>query len=373
MISSQTLTEEQRLLVDSAENFLSQNCNSRSDAGEDVLLWQQMLDLGWAAVHIPEEYGGLGLGLFELGLLQQLMGKYLFRSPFFTSVVLVQTLLLEAAREEVKESLLPALVEGAQSGTLIFNKGLCPQDGKPYVKAVRNKDGWTLSGLAEQVLDSEVDLFALVVAELEEGDSGLFYVPVNTPGVSKSVLKVWDLTRPQSTWNFEDVQLSSDARIDKPGVFYSLSEALGRCSAFYAVMLAAEQLGGASRCLELTLQYTLERHQFNRSIASFQAVKHRCAEMLVEIEKSKSALEGVLSELTSSSTSELTQCAAITRIQSSECYRFCASEAIQLHGGVGFTWEYDPQLHFKRAQWGSQWFGTDDTWRALLVNQLIGE
>jgi len=230
-----------------------------------------------------------------------------------------------------------------------------------------------LNGTASQVLDSNIETFSLVVAELEDGGCALFNVPADREGIERNRLDVWDFSKPQSSWSFNEVNLSSKARVDDSSSTAPLQLALQRCHAYFALMHASEQLGGASRCIELTRQYTAERKQFGRSIASFQAVKHRCAQMLIALEQSHSAVQGVLSEIAELSESELLQHVAIARVQSSECYRFCSAEAIQLHGGVGFTWEYDPQLHFKRAQWGSQWFGSTDFWRDEIADRLFGD
>ncbi len=148
---------------------------------------------------------------------------------------------------------------------------------------------------------------------------------------------------------------------------------LARAQVAAMLQLAAEQVGGAARCLALTTAYTAERVQFGRAVASFQAIKHRCAEMMVRIETARSVVRATAARLAAGEGSDaaLQAEAAAARVLATEAYRFCAQEAIQLHGGVGFTWEYDPQMHFKRAQWASQWLGPVEQWREALAVQLL--
>ena len=363
-------TDEQRALRETATAFLAGHANARNGRDGDAALWQTMAELGWPAVLVPEEFGGLGLGIPEAVVLLEEMGRSLTRSPFFATVALAQPLLLHAASEEACQRWLPGLAEGSATATVIAAPGVSPafRHDQLAIRACRRGDSWALQGCAEQVLDGEGADMAFVVAALEDGECGLFHVSADTPGLQRSGLDSWDSTRPQGRWRFDGVQLPLEARIDRPAGFVA---GVAHALQLAALMLAAEQVGGAARCLELTVAYTGERRQFGRPIAVFQAVKHRCAQMMVKLETARSALQGALAALELDEPAVASEI-AVARVLATEAYRFCAAEAIQLHGGVGFTWEYDPQLHFKRAQWASHWFGDADAWRDVVADGVLG-
>lgn len=368
---SAILTEEQRALQETAAAYLAQHANAREGRDGDQALWQGIAELGWTAVIVPEAFGGLGLGLAEAAVLLEESGRQLTRSPLFSAVALTHPLLVRCATEAACQRLLPALAEGRGIATLIAGPGLSPFVGAAglEIQARRDGDGWVLDGTAPQVLDGDTADTAFVVARLDDGGMGLFEVPAGLAGVTRSALAAWDLSRPQARWQLEGVRLGAEARLDAPG---ALDGGLSAALATTALLLAAEQVGGAARCIELTVAYTRERQQFGRPVAAFQAVKHRCAEMMVKLEGARSALGGALAACAGLQGALALDEIAVARVQAAEAYRFCAAEAIQLHGGVGFTWEYDPQLHFKRAQWGRQWFGTPDAWRDAVADSLLG-
>lgn len=364
------LTDEQRALQDAASTFLTDFCNARKPVSADSELWERMIEFGWTAVHVPEEFGGLGLGAVEVCLLMEEMGRRLIRSPFLANVALAQTVLIEAAGPEAKKHWLPLLAAGEANATLILAPGLNWSPGTLSMAAVRDADEWILNGAAAQVIDDGSADMAFVAARIADGRTALFHVPADIPGLTRVPLDPWDLTRPQASWTLRDVRLAPVARIDAPGL---LDAGLVRTVALAALYLAAEQVGGAAQCLDMTVAYTTERIQFGRPIASFQSVKHRCAEMMVRIETARSAVRGVAALAAETSDARaLAREVAVARVLAVEAYRYCAQEAVQLHGGVGFTWEYDPQLHFKRAQWGSQWFGPVSRWRESVADHLLG-
>lgn len=363
------LSEEQLALQDAATVFLSDFGNARQPVAVDAELWRRIAELGWTAVHVPESLGGLGLGAVEVCLLMEEMGRRLIRSPFLASVVLAQTALLEVATPAAQELWLPPLTSGEASATLILAPGMNWSAQTLPIAYRRDGDHWLLNGVAAQVLDDGSADMAFVAARNADGRVALFHVSANAPGLERTPLNVWDLTRPQSAWSFHNVSLPSAARIDVPDV---IDAGLSRSVSLAALYLAAEQVGGAAQCLDMTVAYTKERVQFGRPIASFQAVKHRCAEMMVHIETARSAVRGIAATVASmAGAEELAREVAAARVLAVESYRFCAQEAVQLHGGVGFTWEYDPQLHFKRAQWGSQWFGAVSEWREQVASYLL--
>lgn len=364
-----TLNDEQRALQDMAAGFATEFANVRKGAEHDGALWQRMVELGWAAVHAPEAFGGLEMGATELCLLMEEMGRQLLRSPFLPSVVLAQTLVMEAGSEAAKAEWLPRLVEG-QVATVIAAPALgFADDGVFAVSACAAGADWVLDGTAEQVLDCGASEVAFVVARLDGGGVGVFAVPAGAEGVTRAALDAWDPSRPQSSWQFRSVKVPAVARVDGEGV--DVAMAYRRSVALAALAVAAEQVGGAAQCLALTVAYTAERAQFGKPVATFQAVKHRCAEMMVQLETARSAARGVAARFAELDPKALFGQVAVARVLATGAYRYCAQEAIQLHGGVGFTWEYDPQLHFKRAQSASQWFGRVEHWRERLAADLM--
>lgn len=366
------LSDEQRALLETAADFLAAQTNARKESDADAELWSRIVELGWAAVQVPEDLDGLGLGQVELALLMEEMGRRLARTPFLANVVLSQTALLQAASAEAQQRALSALAYGERTATLILGPGLDAEPASLTVKARRDGDGWVLAGEAAQVLDDGLLTHAYVAARIEEAPGlALFELTVDAPGLSRTPLEVWDLTRPQASWRFDEVRLTADARVDDPT---RVLAGLARTRVLAALQVAAEQVGGAAQCLQLAVDYTKERVQFGKPVASFQAIKHRAAEMMVRMETARSTVLGVAARVAQGSgldDAALSAEVAAARVQATEAYRYCAQEAIQLHGGVGFTWEYDPQMHFKRAQWASQWFGPTRDWREALAAHLL--
>lgn len=369
------LSDEQRALQETAADFLAAHTNARKEADADAELWTRIVELGWAAVQVPEDLDGLGLGPVELALLMEEMGRRLARTPFLANVVLAQTALLQAASAQAQQRALAALAYGERTATLILGPGLDAAPASLTVKARRDGEGWVLAGEAAQVLDDGLLTHAYVAARIEEAPGvALFELAVDAAGLSRTPLEVWDLTRPQARWRFDEVRLTADARVDDPT---QVLAGLARTRVLAALQVAAEQVGGAAQCLQLAVDYTKERVQFGKPVASFQAIKHRTAEMMVRMETARSTVLGVTARVAQGALGNGLDDAALAaevaaaRVQATEAYRYCAQEAIQLHGGVGFTWEYDPQMHFKRAQWASQWFGPTRDWREALAAHLL--
>lgn len=369
------LSDEQRALQETAADFLAAHTNARKEVAGDAELWSRIVELGWAAVQVPEDFDGLGLGPVELVLLMEEMGRRLARTPFLANVVLAQTALLQAGSAEAQQGALAALAYGERTATLILGPGLDAAPASLTVKARRNGEGWVLAGEAAQVLDDGLLTHAYVAARIEEAPGvALFELAVDAAGLSRAPLDVFDLTRPQARWTFNEVRVGAEARVDDPA---RVLAGLARTRVLAALQLAAEQVGGAAQCLQLAVDYTKERVQFGKPVATFQAVKHRVAEMMVRMETARSTVRGVAARVAQGAQGNGLDDAALAaeiaaaRVQATEAYRYCAQEAIQLHGGVGFTWEYDPQMHFKRAQWASQWFGPARDWREALAAHLL--
>ncbi len=229
--------------------------------------------------------------------------------------------------------------------------------------------GSVINGQFDLVADGASADLLIVPARDSQGAVALYALPATLPGIRRTPLKNFDLTRRVAAITLSNVVLPADAQIaTPPQVAALMPRALSRAR----LALAAEQLGGAQQCLDLTLAYTAERVQFGRTIASFQAIKHRCAEMMVKIEATRSAIYGAaaVAENPALATDFLLEAAAAKAL-ASDTYCHCAADAIQLHGGVGFTWEYDPQLYFKRAQASAHWLGSADALRERIASALL--
>lgn len=374
-----TLTDDQALIRDSAESFLAKNSDSasvrramESAAGYDATLWQRIgEELGWCATSVPEEYGGLGLSCVELTLLTEQMGRRLLCAPFFSTVCLAATALLETAGVDAKRRYLPEIAAGKLSAALGLAATGVDWDPRGRPATARKSDQqYLLSGHFGHVIDGATAQILLIPARVSNKWS-LFAIPADASGVTRTPLATLDQTRRLAELRLTDVQVPADARIAEGA---TVAEGLARTGAIAAIALASEQVGGAQQCLDLTLAYVAERAQFGRKIASFQAVKHRCAEMMVKIEAARSAVYGAARAVSRElPTAELRLEAACAKVSATDAFFYCASEAIQLHGGVGFTWEYDPHLYFKRAQATSHWFGGSDALREQVAETLLGD
>jgi alkylation response protein AidB-like acyl-CoA dehydrogenase len=371
-------TEEQEELRESARSFLADHSAPEhvrrameSELGYDPEVWKRIgAELGWPAVIVPEAYGGLGLGAVELTALLEVMGESLFCAPFFASVCLGARALLLAGSEAHKQEHLPRLAEGHTTATLAWMESDAGLDAAAIETVVtRDGDDLVLTGRKRFVLDGHsADL--VVVAARAAGSSGedgvsLVLVPGSSPGLERRALATLDQTRRLAELDLHGVRVPLSARLGDEGAGWA---ALQRTLDLGAIALAAEQLGGAQRCLDLSV----ERVQFGRPIGSFQAIQHKCADMMLAVECARSAAYAaacVAGETEESN--ELARAASLAKATASDAFFRCAADAIQIHGGVGFTWEYDVHLYFKRAQWGESYLG-DPAWHRERVARLIG-
>ncbi|MEG3062764.1 MAG: acyl-CoA dehydrogenase family protein [Comamonas sp.] len=373
-----SLSTDQRMIRDAAAEFLAEQSPSTavrdamgSERGYDPALWERMgAEMGWCGLSIVEEWGGLGLSWVEVALLLEQMGRRLLCSPYFATVCLAATALHESGNTAAGAKWLPAIAAGRLRATLGFGAtGIGWEAANVTAVASRTSEGFTLTGSLRHVPDGAQAELLLIAAQLD-GAAALFAVPAGAAGLKVKEHAGMDLTRRTAQVTLQNVQLARDALIVDGD---RAAAALQRTAALAAIALAAEQLGGAQQCLDLTLAYVSERVQFGRTLASFQAVKHRCAEMMVRIESTRSAVTGAAraASAVGIGTPELQMEAACAKVFASDAFYFCAQEAIQLHGGVGFTWEYDPQLYFKRAQSSAQWLGTSDALREHVAAALL--
>jgi alkylation response protein AidB-like acyl-CoA dehydrogenase len=375
-------SEEQQALREQAQEFLTQHSGSEavrrameSEIGFDAELWKRIgAELGWTALCIPEAYGGVGLGAVELTALMERMGEHLLCAPFFSTVCLASQAILLGGSEAQKRALLPGIADGRRSAALAYAEtGRVQELGALETRFEDESDGgFRISGAKRYVVDGHsADL--LVVAARRAGSRGesdleLFLVEATLPGVQRRALPGLDMTRRLAEIVFDDVRVPREAKLgDASGRGGAvLRETLDRA----AIALAAEQVGGAQRCLDLSVAYAKERVQFGRPIGSFQAIKHQCADMLLLVESARSAAYHAAC-VAADGGEDLAVAASLARAWCSDAYFRCAGDAIQIHGGVGFTWEYDPHLHFKRARCSQSLLGDSD-WHRERVARAMG-
>lgn len=359
-----TFTEEQEMIRDTADAFLARASSSAavrsamvSELGYDPQLWASITqEMFWQAIHIPEQYGGMGLGYVELVAMLEQMGRYLLCSPFYSTVCLASNALLLAGTEQQKEKYLPEIVAGS-TATLAYTGASGRWDASTIdVICQPQGDGFLLNGSYRFVADGHSADLLIVAARApdshgEEGVS-LFVLPATTEGITRQCLPTMDQTRKQAQLEFHNVSVDSASVMQLPGSAWPLLEKIIDLA---TVAISADQLGGSQQTLDSTVDYLQQRMQFGRVVASYQAVKHKAADMMVKVEASRSAVyyaACIADEALQGGAlgSQLAEVASIAKAYCSDAYFHNAGTAIQLHGGVGFTAEYDIQLYFKRAK-----------------------
>jgi alkylation response protein AidB-like acyl-CoA dehydrogenase len=361
------VTEEQRELRATLRRFFAGRSPSTevrrlmaTSEGYDPAVWAQLSgQLGLPGLAVPEEYDGAGFGLRELVVVLEEMGRVLLCAPYLASVVLAAGTLTRCADEDARRDLLPGIAAGAVIATLAWTDAA----GGTETTAERADGGWVLDGTKTFVLDGHIADLVLVVARGPGGPS-LFAVDGRAPGLTRTGLPTLDQTRKLARLEFAAVP----ARLI--GAAGTAGELLATTLDHAAVALAAEQLGGAQRVLEMSVEYAKVRHQFGRPIGGFQAVKHKCADMLVAVESSRSAVM-YAAAVADADPMELPVAAALAKAYCSDAYLHVAGENIQIHGGIGFTWEHDAHLYFRRAKSAQLLFGTPADHRAWLARRIL--
>lgn len=370
-----SLNEEQKMIAESAAVFLQEKSStaqvrkvSETEGGLDRALWQEVLDMGWCSVALPEAAGGMGLGWRELVLLQEQMGYHLACVPFFDAVVAVTPLWQALSQTELGLGVVERL---AASGRICV-LGMTVRGELPAAATVTVEgDTLVLNGQWSQVgSGAHADVF-LLPATLPCGSLGLLEVHAKEEGLSVQVLTTVDATRSSADVMAVNVRLTGAAVLMHGD---ALKKLWAQTRNLAAIGLAAEQVGVADRALNLAVDYTKERQQFGKAVGSFQGVKHRAAQILVKVETARSAVyAAAFIADTAGDASDLTYFAAQARTDATEAALFSSRESIQLHGGVGFTWEFDPHLFLRRAQASSQRMGTVEQWRELVAARLLDE
>jgi alkylation response protein AidB-like acyl-CoA dehydrogenase len=336
-----------------------------TEKGYDDAVWAQMAEqLGLQGLIIPEEFGGSGYSYIELIVVLEEMGRALLPAPYFSTVVLAANTLIHSGDDAAKKELLPGIASGETVATLAFTEesGRWDEAGIT-ITATQSGDGWSLDGTKMFVLDGHTADLIIVAARTGAGVS-LFAVEGGAQGLTRTALPTMDQTRKQARLELSG---TPGRLIGTDGGGWAVLE---RVLDLAAVALAAEQVGGAQKVLDMAVQYAKDRVQFGRPIGSFQAIKHKCADMLLEVESAKSAAYYAgwcASELND----ELPSVASLAKAYCSEAYFHAAAENIQIHGGIGFTWEHPAHLYFKRAKSSELLFG-DPTYHRELLAQRIG-
>ena len=364
-------SEEQELLRKSAADFLAKECPMsyvrqmmEDDRGYSDELWNKMAELGWTGLIYPEEYGGAGLSIVDLVVVLEEMGKASVPGPFFSSTCLGGLVILEAGNDAQKQKYLPDIAAGKTKATLAFLEENARWDEKGVnIKARKGKKNYSLSGVKLFVPDAHTADVIVCAVRTADGLS-LFVVDRQQAGVNTRLLKTMDQTRKLCEVTFDKVQITPDAVLGTAG---QASEPLRRIIDRSKVALCAEMCGGAQKVLDMTVEYAKIREQFGRPIGSFQAIQHKCANMLVQVESAKSATY-YAAWAVSNNIPEAPLAAAMAKAYCSDAFRQVTAEGIQVHGGIGFTWEHDMHIYFKRAKGSEVTFG-DATWNRELVAQ----
>ena len=356
-------SDEQNLLREQASGFLQEHCPMSAvravldgDAAYDAELWTKIAELGWTATTIPEQHGGLGLSYLELSVVAEELGRAVAPVPFSSSVYLATEAILMAGSDAQKERWLPKLAAGEAIGTFALGEG--PGQPSPQRLATKARNG-KLSGEKIPVVDGDIADVAVVVAKADDGDGASLHI-VELPTAERTPVATLDPTRSHARIVFDDTPAEP---LGADGEGWSLTQRLLDRA---AVLFAWEQVGGANAALEMAKDYAMERYAFGRPIASYQAIKHKLAHAYVKNTLARSngyygawALD--------SDAAELPLAAATARVSATQAYYYASKENIQTHGGMGFTWEFDCQFHYRRAKLLSVNIGSEPSWQDKLI------
>ena len=364
------------MLRRSAREFLAKECSPKTvrrlmeaEDGYDAALWKKIADLGWTALGIPESYGGVG-SFLDLVVVLEEAGRALLPGPFFSTMGLAVPTLLEAGTESQKKEALGAIADGSARATLAFTEPIGRWDADGIsLKATKSGGGWRLDGMKSFVPDAGVaDYIAVVARSRGEGEEGLtlFLVKGRPKGMTVNRLETMDLTRRWYEIRFDGVELGDAAVMGAPDKAWP---ALKRALEWATAALCAEMVGGAQKVLETSTEYAKTRHQFGKPIGIYQAVSHKIADMLVLSESGRSATY-YASWAVDADAPDRSLAASMAKAYVSDAYRKVAGDGIQVHGGIGFTWEHDMHLYFKRAKSSEVTLG-DATYHRELVAQAL--
>jgi alkylation response protein AidB-like acyl-CoA dehydrogenase len=364
-------TEEQQDLRAMVRRFLAEKSPvsevrrlMATETGYDPAVWAQLGQLGLAGLTIPEKYGGAGCGPVEQLIVCEEMGAALLNAPYLASAVLAAGALLASGDAAAQADLLPGIASGETIATLAVPEddgSWTPDDFR--VTAHRSGDRYLLDGRKSFVLDGMIADMILVAASSENGPA-LFAVGGDAPGLSGQAMQTLDMTRKQAVLTFSR---TPGRPVSQPGAAVGIVAQAVRGG---MLALAAEQVGGAQRCLDMAVAYAKVRYQFGRAIGSFQAVKHMCADMLLEVESARSAAY-YAAWAAADGAADLPLVASLAKARCSEAYFHVATSNIQVHGGIGFTWEHDAHLYYRRAKSAEVMLGLPASHREVVAGLLL--
>ncbi|MET0851291.1 MAG: acyl-CoA dehydrogenase family protein [Candidatus Rokuibacteriota bacterium] len=369
-----SFSEDQVLLRQSVRAALDEQCTTAhvrqmmdDPRGYGEPLWGEMAKLGWLGLPFPEQYGGAGLGLVELAIVLEEMGRVAYPGPFFSTVVLGGLALMLGGSDAQKEKWLSGIASGRARLTAALQEDSLDWDPASVAATAARAagGGYTLSGVKRFVPWASAADAVLAPARGPEGLS-LFIVDPRAPGVTLTPARGMDLTTRWFEMKLDGAAVGADAVVGAPGAAGPLLESALRRA---AVGAAAEMLGAARRCLDMSVEYAKVREQFGQLIGSFQAIRHKCAEMLMEVENSHSAVYYAAWALEAGA-ADAAVAASIAKSYVSDSARRVCGEAIQAHGGIGFTWEYDLHLYFKRAKSLEVMYGDAEYHRELIARHV---
>jgi alkylation response protein AidB-like acyl-CoA dehydrogenase len=372
-------SQEQELLRATARKFLENECTSgfvrarmEEPAGVTDDFWAKLAEQGWLGLIYPEEHGGSALGFVDLTVLMEEMGRVVMPGPFFSTVLLGGLAIREAGSAAQKKEWLTRIASGQAKTTLAWTEPSARWDAAGVTCAAReSKDGFVLNGTKLFVLDAHLADVLVVVVRTSEGrtpeeGTSLLLVPKGTRGVDVKLLPTMDQTRKLCEVSFKDAAVPGDALMGTKGAAWpTLARVVERAT----VALCAEMCGGAQRVLDMTTDYAKIRVAFGKPIGTYQGVKHKAADMLVDVENAKS-LTYYAAWAVDENAPEAPLAASMAKAYVTDAFRKVAGAGIQLHGGIGFTWEHDLHLYFKRAKSSEFTFG-DATYHRERVAQLI--
>jgi alkylation response protein AidB-like acyl-CoA dehydrogenase len=372
-------SEEQEMLRDSAKRFLADNCPTKfvrqmmaDETGHDRAFWQKLAGLGWPAMLIPEQYGGQGGSFLDMTVVVEEAGKALIPGPFFAAALLGVPAIVEGGSENQKKEILPKMANGEYIGTVAVAEasGRFDADGVE-LGATRKGTGYTLSGEKFFVPDAQVADGIVVAARTgRAGAEGvtLFLVPAKAEGVTVTQLKTVDMTRRLCHVKFDKVAVDAASMLGKENQGWPI---LQRVLDIATGALAVEMVGTAQKALDISVEYAKTRVQFGKPIGSFQAVKHKCVDMMVAVENARS-LAYYACWTVSERVAEAATAVPMAKAYASDMAKNVTSEAIQVHGGIGFTWEHDMHLYHRRALAGEGNFGNAPVHRETVAKSLLG-
>jgi alkylation response protein AidB-like acyl-CoA dehydrogenase len=366
------LTPEEQDLVDSVGSVLARECPTAlvrdivENGSAPEQPWKSARELGWTSVDLPESLGGLELGFTALGLVVEQHGRRIAPGPFLATVTQFLPLVCETGAPHQLERFARPAGAGELRGALAVDHGLAPQhETGESLRARRDGDAWCLSGERRYVLDGDVADEIAVAARVDEGEGvGLFVVPQGAAEARRVV--ALDASRPLAHLHFDQVRVEPDRVLGTPG---RSTRALGRALEYATVAAALECVGACQVLLEMTVEHARNRRQFDQPIGAFQAIQHKCADMFVQVEKARATAYFAMMAIAEDDPRR-NLAASMAKAAASDCQRLVCKEAIQIHGGMGYTWEGDVQLFLKRAKTLEALLGTGGAHRQRIADLL---